>query len=213
LQITEVRFSKTLKKYCLDTSMREKRKGKTNVGNQALPKKIIEMLEKVYRYLNRRAYTSNAKLSKRRFINATIAVVALILLSGFMLSQVMSAIQVNKTISNVGTLKLSVDVGVYWDASFTNRTTTINWGTLNPGTTKSYSLYIRNEGNTDLTLSMSTTNWSPSPASSYVTLNWNYNGQTVNPNGYVGVTFTLTVSNNIAGVSSFSFDISLVGSG
>jgi hypothetical protein len=62
-------------------------------------------------------------------------------------------------------------------------------------------------------LSISTSNWSPSTASNYITLNWNYNGQTVNPNEYVSVTFTLTVSNSIAGVSSFSFDISLVGSG
>jgi hypothetical protein len=183
------------------------------VVSPALPKKIIKMIEKVYHYVNKRAYTSNSDLSKRKFFNATIAVVALILLSGFMLSQVMSAIQVNKTISNVGTLKLSVDIGVYWDASFTNRTTTINWGTLNPGTTKSYSMYIRNEGNTALTLNMSTTNWSPSTAPSYVTLNWNYNGQTINPSGYVSVRFTLTVSNSISGVSDFGFDINLVGSG
>jgi len=188
-------------------------RGKQNVVNQALPSKIRTLLKKVSYYLNKRAGTSNSDLTKRKFVKATIAVVALILLSGFMLAQVMSAIQISRTISNVGTLKLSVDIGVYWDASFTNRTTAINWGTLDPGTTKSFSIYIRNEGNSALTLSMSTSNWSPSTASNYITLNWNYNGQTVNPNGYVGVTFTLTVSNSIAGVSSFSFDISLVGSG
>ena len=183
------------------------------MGNQALPRKILKMLERGYHYINKRAHTANSDLQKRKFVNATIAVVALILLSGFMLSQVMSAILISRTISNVGTLKLSVDIGVYWDASFTNRTTAINWGTLDPGTAKSFSTYIRNEGTSALTLSMSTSNWSPSTASNYITLNWNYNGQTVNPNEYVGVTFTLTVSNSIAGVSSFSFDISLVGSG
>jgi hypothetical protein len=171
------------------------------------------MLERGYHYINKRAHTVNSDLQKRKFVNATIAVVALILLSGFMLSQVMSAIQISRTISNVGTLKLSVDIGVYWDASFTNRTTAINWGTSDPGTAKSFSMYIRNEGTSALTLSISTSNWSPSTASNYITLNWNYNGQTVNPNEYVSVTFTLTVSNSIAGVSSFSFDISLVGSG
>jgi len=181
------------------------------VANQALLR-ILETLKKVYHLLNKRAYTANSDLQKRKFVNATIAVVALILLSGFMLSQVMSAIQISRTISNVGTLKLSVDIVLLICASFTNRTTAINWGTLDPGTTKSFSIYIRNEGNSALTLSMSTSNWSPSTASNYITLNWNYNGQTVNPNGNVGVTFTLTVSNSIAGVSSFSFDISLVGS-
>ncbi|MCK4884433.1 hypothetical protein KAS24_00030, partial [Candidatus Bathyarchaeota archaeon] len=63
------------------------------------------------------------------------------------------------------------------------------------------------------TLSMSTSNWSPSTAPNYISLNWNYNGQPVNPNGYVGVTFTLNVSGSIAGISSFGFDINLVGSG
>jgi uncharacterized membrane protein len=182
------------------------------VGNQNLPRKILEVLKKSYGRLNKRAFASNSQYAKRSFIKATIAVVTVICLSGFLLTQVMSAIQITRTISNVGTLQLSADIGVYWDARFTNRTTAIDWGTLNSDTAKSFSIYIRNEGNAALTLSMSASSWSPSTASNYMTLNWNYNGQAVNPNEYIRVTFTLTVSDSIAGVSAFNFDITIMGS-
>jgi hypothetical protein len=209
-----VHFSKILKKHGFDTleaclkSDRRKRK----VGHWALPRKVRKMLKEVYHYLNKRAGTSNsAAFTKRKFFYATVSAIALILLSGLMLSQVMSAIQISSTIPNVGTLKLNADIGVYWDANFTNRTTAINWGRLDPSIAKSFSVYIRNEGSYALTLSMSASNWSPSTASNYLTINWNYNGQTVNPNEYVGVTLTLTVSGDITGISNFSFDINLVG--
>jgi hypothetical protein len=172
------------------------------VGNQALPRKILKELKRIYDLVNRRAHASNSDFTKRKFFNVTIAIVALILLSGFMRAR-----------SNVGTLKLSVGVGVYSDNSFTNKITTIDWGTLDPGTTKSFSVYIRNEGSSALTLSMSASNWNPSTASNYLTLTWSYTGQTVNSNGYVQVIFTLAVSESITGISSFNFDINLVGTG
>lgn len=183
------------------------------MGNQILPKKILEMLKKGYKSLSKRACASNSQYAKRSFIKATIAIVTVIFLSGLLLAQVMSAIQITRTVSNVGTLKLSADIEVYQDASFTNRAITIDWGTLDPGATKSYSIYIRNEGTTALSLSMSTSNWNPSTASNYLSLNWNYNGQTVDLNGYVRVTLTLTVSESITGFSNFGFDINIVGSG
>jgi hypothetical protein len=197
----------------IPSTMCEKHKGKQNVGHQALPKKLLEMLKKIYQHLNKRANASNSNVTKRKFVYTTISVIAVILLSGFMLAQVMSAIQVSSTISNVGTLKLSADIGVYWDASFTDNVATMDWGALDPGATKSFSVYIHNEGNYALTLSMSTSNWNPSTASNYLTMDWDYNGQTVEPNEYVRVTLTLTVSQSITGISNFSFDINLVGTG
>jgi len=200
--------------YSIPRRMCEKQQGKRNVGHQALPRKFLKMLKEAYHLLNKRVHASkSADFTKRKFFHATISMIALILLSGFMLAQVMSAIQMSRTISNVGTLKMSADIGVYWDASFTNRISTIDWGTLDPGVTKSFSIYIRNEGNYALTLSMSPSNWSPSTTSNYLTLSWNYNDQTVNPNEYVLVTLTLTVSPSITGISNFNFDLNLVGTG
>jgi hypothetical protein len=107
----------------------------------------------------------------------------------------------------------AVGVVVYWDSSFTNITTSVNWGILDPGAQKSVTVYIRNEGNSAITLSQSTSNWNPTTASSYLTLTWNYNNQPINPGASAHVTLTLTASASITGVSSFSFDITVVGSG
>jgi hypothetical protein len=178
-----------------------------------LPRKIVKVLKKIYGYLNNTAYVASSNGSKRKFFNVTLALVALVLISGFMLYQVMSAIQLSSTISTVGTLKLNADMGVYQDSSFSSRVAELDWGTLAPGATKSYSVYVRNEGSSALTLSMSTANWSPSPASNYLALTWNSDGRTVNAGEAVRATFTLTVSDSISGISSFGFDINLVGSG
>lgn len=182
------------------------------MGHQTLPRKILKMLNQVYNYLSKRAGTSNsAAFKKRKFFYTTFSVIALILLSSFILAQVMSAIQTSNTISNVGTLKLNADIGVYWDAGFANRTTAINWGTLDPGTTKSFSVYIRNEGNSALTLGISASNWYPSSASNYMTLTWNYNDQPIGFGEYVQITLTLAVRSSITGILDFHFDLTIVG--
>ena len=126
--------------------------------------------------------------------------------------QVMSLLQADKTVSNVGAVK-AVGVGVYWDPDCVNSVASIDWGTIEPGFSNTVQVYIRNEGNSASTLSMYTENWNPASASNYMTLDWDYTGQTVNPDEVVAVTFTLTVSSSIQGITSFSFDIVIVGSG
>jgi cytoskeletal protein RodZ len=127
-------------------------------------------------------------------------------------NQIASNYETNSTIPNAGSLK-TIGIGVYWDAGLTNSTNAIDWGMLEPGTQKSFTIYTRNEGNSPITMSMSTSNWNPSTASSYLTLTWNYNDQTINPGASVQVTLTLTVSASITGINSFSFDIIAAGSG
>ena len=48
-------------------------------------------------------------------------------------------------------------------------------------------------------------------AEQYLTFYWNYSGQGINAGGVIQVTFTLAVSENIDGVTNFSFDITIVG--
>jgi hypothetical protein len=74
-------------------------------------------------------------------------------------------------------------------------------------------VYIRNEGNTAATLSMATSNWNPSNASDYMTLNWDYEGQALNANEVIEVKLTLSVSASIVGITSFSFDITIAANG
>jgi hypothetical protein len=107
----------------------------------------------------------------------------------------------------------TIGIGAYWDADLTNTVNAIDWGALNAGTQKSFTIYIRNEGNSAITLIKSTSNWNPPAASNYITLDWNYNGQTINAGENLRVTLTLSVSASITGISNFSFDITIAGSG
>jgi len=129
-----------------------------------------------------------------------------------LIDQVMSALQSNKTISNVGAVK-AIGVGVYWDQGCTNTVTSIGWGTIEPGSTVDKTCYIRNEGNSVSTLSLQTSNWDPSEAGNYIDLSWDYGGQSVNPDEVVQVTFTLSVSSSVQNITSFGFDITISAAG
>ena len=134
------------------------------------------------------------------------------LLSGLIVTTVRSVYQTSSTISSVGTFK-AIGIGVYRENTLTNRVNEINWGFLEPGDQKSFTVYICNEGNIPLTLSMQMSNWNPPSASNYLTLTWRDSGQTIKAGATVAVTLTLTVSANIAGINNFNFDITAVGSG
>jgi len=127
------------------------------------------------------------------------------------IGSVISFMQTNETISTVGSVK-AVGVGIYWDSACTNAVSSINWGMLNPGSSKNETIYIRNEGNTTVTLTMTTSNWNPSNASDYIALNWNYNGQPIEVGVVIQATLTLSVSSSIDGITSFSFDITITAS-
>mgnify|MGYP001126565007 CR=1 FL=1 len=110
------------------------------------------------------------------------------------------------TISNAGKVK-TIGVGVFWDSSCTSAVYSIDWGALESGSSKSIVVYIRNEGNSASTLSLSTSNWTPSSAANYINLSWNYGGQQLSPSGILEVTLTLTISPDAHGISNFGFDI------
>lgn len=125
---------------------------------------------------------------------------------------VYSAIQANRTISNAGSVR-GVGVGIYWDSACTNRTSSISWGLIDPGSNKTLAVYVRNEGNTAVTLAEVAQNWNPSAASSYMTVKWNYAGQTLNVNQVLQARLTLAVSSTISGIASFAFDITITATG
>jgi hypothetical protein len=180
-------------------------------GERKISSRIQEKLKRYIEHLNKGS--ALAKLfSRRKVATVILAAVALTTIAGFMLAQVASNIQTSSTLSNVGTVK-AVGIGVYWDAGLTNRTTAINWGTVDPGTQKAFTVYVRNEGNSAITLSQAISNWNPSTASTYMTLTWNYNNQPVNAGAITQVTLTLTVSPSISGITVFGFDIAIIGNG
>ncbi|MEM2111555.1 MAG: hypothetical protein QXX08_06725 [Candidatus Bathyarchaeia archaeon] len=128
------------------------------------------------------------------------------------LGPVVSSLLTNKTVANQGTIT-AIGVGVYWNSNGTNAVTSFNWGMIDPGGNKSITCYIKNEGTRMVTLTMYTSNWSPTNATQYMTFSWNLEGQTLNPGQIKQAIFTLQVSASIQGITNFSFDVTIVGSG
>jgi hypothetical protein len=98
---------------------------------------------------------------------------------------------------------------IYWDQGCTNRTLSVDWGSIEPGLNKTLTVYVRNEGNSATCLSMATSNWIPSAALSFMTLNWNYSGQILSVDQVIPLKLTLAVSPTISGITHFSFDITI----
>jgi len=152
-------------------------------------------------------------LKRERLVKLVLAVIAVVLLSGIMMVNVRSIYQASSTISSVGSFK-AIGIEVYRNEGLTDRVTKIDWGLLQPGAKKTYPIYINNEGNFPLTLRLTTSNWNPPFASNYLTLTWDLiSFQTINAGEAVKVTLTLTVSDSITGIGSFTFDIIAEGSG
>ncbi len=131
-----------------------------------------------------------------------------------LVSQAFPAGQTTTTLSSTGTIQIqtSAGIGVYQNYQANTPLTSVSWGTLQPGGSQIVNVYIKNEGSAATTLSLETSNWSPTDAETYLGFGWNYNGYPINPDAVVQITLTLTVAANIEGVTTFSFDITIVGS-
>ncbi len=98
---------------------------------------------------------------------------------------------------------------IYWDQGCTSRTLSFDWGSIEPGLKKTFTVYIRNEGDSAACLFMATSNWAPSAALSYMALNWNYSGQILSVDQVIPLELTLAVSPSITGITHFSFDTNI----
>ena len=116
----------------------------------------------------------------------------------------------NQTIPNTGNVK-TVGVEVYLDSRYTQPATVIGWGSLDPGTSRNFTIYVLNKGNVPLVLSMTTGNWNSSSARNYLRLTWNREGYVLNAQSPIQTTLTLSVLSNVTGVDSFGFDITIIG--
>ena len=137
----------------------------------------------------------------KRAILATICIVIVVILGA-----ITGMFDASKTVhANV----MGFGAEIYWDQGCTNRTLQFDWGSIEPGSSKTIALYIRNEGDSAAHLSMVTSNWAPPAASSYMTLNWNYSGQILSAGQVIPLELTLAVSPNITGITHFSFDTTI----
>jgi len=121
-------------------------------------------------------------------------------------------LNVQKTISSTGSIK-SINVEVYWDYECTQVIDEIDWGQAMPGEDIVKTVYVKNSGNSPITLSLSYSAWSPVEAGNYLSLAWNREGSIVNAGSVRSAVLTLSVDNSISGISGYSFNIVIQGSG
>lgn len=105
------------------------------------------------------------------------------------------------TIPTVGNVKT---VGVDTDVDF------IDWDMVDPNSSHTRLINVQATGNSNVTLSLSTANWTPPNASEFLTLTWNYTGSILQPSEWTPVELTLAVSADVTGIDSFSFDILII---
>ena len=146
-------------------------------------------------------------------IQARRKILPLIALGFMALATCVAALLTSETrVPSVGIVK-TVGVAAFWDINCTSRVTEINWGLVEPGYHVNATIYLRNEGNAPITLSLDTKNWSPSNASNYIILSWDYTDQTMDPGTVMKINLTLAVSPNVTGITNFTFDIIITGIG
>jgi hypothetical protein len=142
---------------------------------------------------------------------STGALIAL-LATGILLTLLTSgALLSTQQVPSSGTVS-AVNVGVYTDSACSNNCTSITWGTLAPGASTTYTVYIKNTGNVPVTLTMTTSDWNPTAANGPITLTWNRQNYNLNAGASVSATLTLTISSSISSsITNFSFNITITG--
>lgn len=110
-------------------------------------------------------------------------------------------------------LVVAVNVGVYSDSGCDQNLTSIDWGSVYPGGSVSRTIYVKNTGNAPITLSMTTTAWNPTVAAGQINVTWDKENAVLNAGQSTSATLSLSVSQNVSGVTSFSMNIIVSGSG
>jgi hypothetical protein len=127
-----------------------------------------------------------------------IAVAVIVMMTG-----ALALLQPNTSVTHTATIE-TLNLSVYQDSACTQPLSGVNWGTLKPGTAANRTIYVKNTGNAAVSLNMTVTAWSPSVASSYITLTWDKQGSQVSPGNKVQALLVLSVSAGVNGFTDFN---------
>jgi hypothetical protein len=144
---------------------------------------------------------------------AATAAIAAIAATGLLLSLMASGVLVSSQTLQTTGIVAAANIGAYSDYACTQSLTSISWGTVSPGSSITRTVYVKNTGNAPLSVSLTKTNWTPTNANGPITLTWDLEGVTLNANQVVAALLTLSLSSGISGVTTFSFNIVISGTG
>jgi len=107
---------------------------------------------------------------------------------------------------------VTVNVGVYSDIACTQELDAFGWGEISPGASVTHTIYVKNSGNSQVTLSMNAADWSPTEANGPMVLAWDKEGTTLLPEEVTTAMLTLSVAQNIVSdITEFSVGIVVTG--
>jgi len=141
-----------------------------------------------------------------------ILIITLVIAASALTAITLATLNLNKNVASSGTITTSPNLGVYSDSGCTINMTSINWGSVGAGSSVTQTVYVKNTGTGSLTLGLSTSNWNPSIASTYLSITWNQQGTQLAAGQQATAVVTLTVSSSVTGVTTFSNTISITGS-
>ena len=120
-------------------------------------------------------------------------------------------LQLNDTVPNVSAVEASQNLGIYGDSKCISKVNSIKWGVMSPGQSKKTVVYVRNEGSSPILLSLSTGDYNPTNASTYISFSWDCADRKLDANQTVKITQNLQISPRIKGINNFSFSLIFTG--
>jgi hypothetical protein len=144
------------------------------------------------------------RISNRVHRRAVFVTVCIIMAA--ILGTIMENSRSSKTVAHGDSVR-GLGVGIYWDQGCANRTLSLDWGLIEPGSNNTLTVYIRNEGKSAVSLWITTSNWNPSAALGYMSLDWNYSGQILGVDQVIHLELILSVFPTVSEIQHFSFDI------
>jgi len=141
----------------------------------------------------------------------TMFIIVLTIFAFSLAASTLAVLTVNQNIGSSGTVTTSPNIAVYSDSACTNNMPTISWGSMTAGSSTTQTIYVKNTGTGTLTLGLSSTNWSPAQASTYITVSWDKQGTQLSAGQSIQATLTITISSSITGITNFSNTISITG--
>ncbi len=143
----------------------------------------------------------------------TIGCVVAVVLTAIFVTALVSGVRVStRTISSRGVVS-SANLGVYSDSACATALTSIGWGTVSPGGSATQTVYVKNIGNREITLSMAKSNWSPATADGPLAITWNQEGAMLIAGQVSAATLTLSVASSVSDIAAFSVDVVISGTG
>ena len=106
----------------------------------------------------------------------------------------------------------AIEIDVYTDAGCTDIMTIVDWGEITAGGSSQVEVFVKNNGQTDVVVSLLTENWSSQTAYNYMSVSWDYGGSVIEPGEVINVNLVLSVDEYCPALTGFGFDIVIIGS-